>query len=104
EQHLAADAKVVLLVDPVAGGDVEDRAAAAGRGNCEPRGYRVRQRAGDRRLGLLEAEAPDSDLGAALEGEGRLVGRDVDRARRGVLAVERALRTAQDLDLGHVEE
>src|SRR5690606_26538523 len=68
------------------------------------RGYRVRQRAGDRRLGLLEAEAPDSDLGAALEGEGRLVGRDVDRARRGVLAVERALRTAQDLDLGHVEE
>jgi hypothetical protein len=36
--------------------------------------------------------------------KGRLVGADVDRAGGGVLAVERALRAAQHLDLLDVEE
>src|SRR3546814_9903759 len=40
----------------------------------------------------------------ALEIEGRLVGRDVDRAGRRILAIERALRPAQHLDLRAVEE
>src|SRR3546814_11271202 len=40
----------------------------------------------------------------ALEIEGRLVGRDVDRAGRRILAIERALRPAQHLDLRDVEE
>ena len=53
---------------------------------------------------LLEVQIADGCLSAALEGEGRLAAGDVDRARGGVLAVERALRAAQHLDLGDVEE
>src|SRR3546814_4784156 len=64
----------------------------------------VRQRAGNGGLRLLVVEVADRQFGAPFEIEGRLVGRDVDRARRGVLAVERALRAAQHFDLGDVQD
>ena len=53
---------------------------------------------------MLEGVVADGQLGSALEVEGRLVGADVDRAGRAVLAVERALRPAQHLDLLDIEE
>src|SRR5690606_13088764 len=92
EQQLAAQTEVVLPVDPVATGDVIDRAAAIGARNRNTRGEVFRQRPGNRGLGLLEAVVAEADLGAAFEIEGRLIRSDVDRARGGVLAVERALR------------
>src|SRR3546814_11427027 len=64
----------------------------------------VGQRPRDRGLRLFEIEIADADLGLALEFEGRLVGRDVDRAGGHVLAVKRPLRSAQHFDLRDVEE
>src|SRR3546814_8912490 len=64
----------------------------------------VGQRPRDRGLRLFEIEIADADLGLALEFEGRLVGRDVDRAGGRVLAVKRPLRSAQHFDLRDVEE
>jgi hypothetical protein len=53
---------------------------------------------------LLEIEIAKAHLGIAFKAEGRLVRGDVDRACRGVLAIERALRPAQHFDLRHIEE
>ena len=104
EQQLAANAQIVLLVDPALAGHIVERAAAAGRGDGDAGGDRVGQRAGNGGLRLLVVEIADRQFGAPLEVEGRLVGRDVDRARRGVLAIERALRTAQHFHLVDVEK
>src|SRR3546814_2589794 len=82
-------ADIVLALDIAVGGDVIDRAAAAGRRDRDARRELVGQRPRDRGLRLFEIEIADADLGLALEFEGRLVGRDVDRAGGRVLAVKR---------------
>ena len=53
-QQLPAHAEVVLLLDPVAGGDIVDRPPAIGRRNGDARGDGLAQRTRDRCLGLLE--------------------------------------------------
>ena len=64
----------------------------------------VSERPGDRRLGLDEAVAAVVQLELGLRREARLPRRDVDRARGGVLAEQRALRSAQHFDPLDVEE
>ena len=104
EQQLAAQAQIVLLIDVATAGDVVDRAAAVRARHGQANGDLVAQRPGDRGLGLLVVEVPQRDLGIGLEVEGRLPSRDVDRAGRGVLAIKRALRAAQDLDPVDIQE
>ena len=103
-QQLPAKADVVLFVDVIPAGDVEQCALTAGPRQREPRRHGIAERAGDRRLDLLEPEVAGRSLRPAFEIEGRLAAGDVDRARGGVLTIERALRPAQHLDLGDVEE
>src|SRR5690606_42075706 len=99
-----ANADIVLALYIAIGRDIVDRAAADGRRDRDARRKLVRQRPRKRGLRLLEIEVSDADFGHALEIEGRLVRRDVDRTCRRVLAAERALRPAQHLDLRDVEE
>ena len=84
--------------------DVVDRAVALRAGEREAPGDLLRQRTGDRRLRLHEPQVAVVQLEVGSRREARLARRDVDGAGRGVLAEQRALRSAQHLDLIDVEE
>jgi hypothetical protein len=104
-EQSAAHAGIFERVHPIAAGEVEDRAPAP----CGGAGDADRERVGDQRAGqggarLDVAEIADRKLGAAFGLEARRAGDQVDRAGGRVLAVERALRPAQDLDPLDVEE
>src|SRR5205823_12189281 len=62
------------------------------------------QRAADARLDAAKVVRPALDIDNARVLVRRLLGRDVDESRRGVLAEESPLRAAQDLDPRDVEQ
>jgi len=104
EEQLATDAEIVEVVEVAPFADAVDRAVALGARERQPRGQVVRNRAGRRRLGLDEAVIAIAEFELRLRHDGRLACGDVDGAGRGVLAEQRALRPAQDLDPFEVEE
>ena len=71
--------------------------------HSDPEGQRVADRAAYKGGDIDGAEATDGGVDARLEGVGRLGGDIVDRAARGVLTEQRALRSLQHLNPVQVE-
>ena len=103
-EQLAARAEVVQPVGVVAAHDVGGEAVAPRARERHAPGQAPKQPPGDGRAGLHVAVVPGAQLDVALPGEGRLARGHVDRARRGVLAEQGALRAAQHFDPLDVEE
>ena len=105
-QQLSPHAIVVEPVQVAPRGDVINCALALRRRRGQAQRDPIRQRARYRRLGLDEFVIAGGQLDPRLGGEAWRPGRDIQRARRRVLAVQRALRPAQHLhplDIDEVE-
>ena len=83
---------------------IVDIAVAVRRRHGKAHSHSIAQRAGNRALELVKAFIADRNLGARGKVKARLARRDVDGARRRVLAVERTLRPAQHFDPIDIEE
>ena len=103
-QELPAQPQIILAVHQAVFGKIADQAISAGRGQCKARGHHVRQRAGNRGLGLLEAKIANADFRFGLRRKAGLACRDGDGPRRRVLAIKRALRAAQYLHSLYIVE
>ncbi|CAI8760338.1 hypothetical protein EMIT0196P_150106 [Pseudomonas chlororaphis] len=104
EQQLATEALARAAVEVMAVVFVLDIAVAAGAIGRKTPGQLVVQRPGNSALGLEVAVLAHRGLDAALGGEARCAGADVDHPGGGVLAEQRALGTAQHFQLLDVHQ
>ena len=105
EQQLSAHAPVRIVLCTLVLRQIVQEASPLGRRTAEPdREQVVDQSARRRSAQLVIAIVADARLARKLGIEAWLLGRDVDRARGGVLAEQRPLRAAQHLDLLQVDQ
>ena len=104
EQQLRAATDIVLPVDLRIGMRVQHIAVTIGRRHRQADRNTVAQRPRYRALQLVEPFVTDRSLTARGEIECRLARGDIDRARRRVLAIQRALWPAQHFDPVDIEK
>ncbi len=103
-QQLAAQAQVALAMQIFVARDVVDRALARRGGRRQAQRDIVGQGPRGGGLCLNELVIAAADLDPGFGREARRARRNVERARCGVLAVERPLRAAENLDLRDIDE